>query len=133
MNDIFQIVGRKLVGIYPYHYWPEAPWLNLPKSEFHEEESMRLFDETEKPLRPVLEKAIERWIEVGTWPELTDIQSFFLGVRTETVACFLLTISTPENIVLCGDKSEIEIARWFLTTWWNHHGCNMYFYNRLES
>jgi hypothetical protein len=133
MNDIFHTVGAKLVAAYQYHEWPEAPWLTLKKSEFHQEEAMRLFDRIEIPLRPALERAIDRWIAEGTWPQPTDIQAFFLGVRTDTVACFLLTLSTPDNIVTCPEKNEAESARRFLTTWWNHHGCAMYFYNRLES
>jgi len=133
MNDIFHIVGAKLVGAYQYDAWPEAPWLNLPKSESHPEEAIRLFTQNETPLRPGLERAIDRWLAEGTWPALTDIHSFFLGIRIDTVACFLLTLSTPDNIISCAGMTETNIARWFLTKWWNYHGCGMYFYNRFES
>lgn len=132
MDDIFHSVGSKLVGAYPYSDWSEAPWLNLQKSEFIPEESTKIFDTHEKPLRPVLEQAIQTWLKEGTWSPLTDIQAFFLGIRIDTVACFLLTISTPDNILECSEKNEVIVAKWFLTTWWNHHGTNMYFYNRFS-
>lgn len=131
-DDQFSRLAKRLVGAYPYEPWPEAPWLNLLKSEFQCEHADALYQDCEDANRVAIESAIDAWLSGRPWPPMTDIQAYLLGVRVDSVACFLLELSTPDNVLACRAIPDDALLRWFLVQWWNYHGSVRYFINRWE-
>lgn len=133
-DDQFSRLAKLLIGAYPYDQWSEAPWLNVERSDDRWiERATALYQECENANRTAIESAIEAWLTGQPWPPLTDIQAYLLGVRIDSVACFLLELSTPDNVLACLARPDAELLQWFLIHWWNHHGSVRYFLNRWDS
>jgi len=131
-DDQFSRLAKHLVGAYPYEPWPEAPWLAVPESDSQLEQTEALYRECEQSNRSAVEAAVQQWLSGKPWPALTDVQAYLLGVRIDSVVCFLLELSTPDNVLSCAAKPDEELLWWFLIHWWRHHGGARYFLNRQE-